>query len=104
MHTFVDEDGNYIYDFLTERHGLKFYEAIQKYINELRGIEYVDHVIILSHLGLSLEQEEYNSEAFLRNIEGVDAIIDGYSHQVYSEIRKDKTNKNIIIAQAGTKL
>ena len=104
LHTLVDEDGNYIYDFLTERQGLEFYEAIQKYINELREIEHVDYVIILSHLGLSAEQEEYSSEALLRNIEGVDAIIDGHSHQVYSEIRKDKTGKNVIIAQVGTKL
>ena len=104
LHTLVDEDGNYIYDFLTERQGLEFYEAIQKYINELREIEHVDYVIILSHLGLSAEQEEYSSEALLRNIEGVDAIIDGHSHQVYSEIRKDKTGKDVIIAQVGTKL
>ena len=104
LHTLVDEDGNYIYDFLTERKGQEFYEAIQKYINELREIEHVDYVIILSHLGLSAEQEEYSSEALLRNIEGVDAIIDGHSHQVYSEIRKDKTGKDVIIAQVGTKL
>ena len=104
LHTLVDEDGNYIYDFLTERQGLEFYEAIQKYINELREIEHVDYVIILSHLGLSAEQEEYSSEALLRNIEGVDAIIDGHSHQVYSEIRKDKTGKDVIITQVGTKL
>ena len=104
LHTLVDEDGNYIYDFLTERQGLEFYEAIQKYINELREIEHVDYVIILSHLGLSAEQEEYSSEALLRNIKGVDAIIDGHSHQVYSEIRKDKTGKDVIIAQVGTKL
>ena len=104
LHTLVDEDGNYIYDFLTERQGLEFYEAIQKYIDELREIEHVDYVIILSHLGLSAEQEEYSSEALLRNIEGVDAIIDGHSHQVYSEIRKDKTGKDVIIAQVGTKL
>ena len=104
LHTLVDEDGNYIYDFLTERQGLEFYEAIQKYIDELREIGHVDYVIILSHLGLSAEQEEYSSEALLRNIEGVDAIIDGHSHQVYSEIRKDKTGKDVIIAQVGTKL
>ena len=104
LHTLVDKDGNYIYDFLTERQGHEFYEAIQKYINELREIEQVDYVIILSHLGLSAEQEEYSSEALLRNIEGVDAIIDGHSHQVYSEKRKDKTGKDVIIAQVGTKL
>ena len=34
----------------------------------------------------------------------MDAIIDGHSHQVYSEIRKDKTGKDVIIAQVGTKL
>ena len=103
LHTLVDEDGNYIYDFLTERKGQEFYEAIQKYINELREYAHVDYVIILSHLGYTGEQEEYTSKALLENIDGVDAIIDGHSHQVYTIKSKDKKSNDIIVAQAGTK-
>ena len=104
LHTLVDEDGNYIYDFLTERKGQEFYEAIQKYINELREYAHVDYVIILSHLGYTGEQDEYTSKALLENIDGVDAIIDGHSHQVYTIKSKDKKGNDIIVAQAGTKL
>ena len=104
LHTLVDKDGNYIYDFLTERNGQELYETIQKYINELRNDNQVDYVIILSHLGFKGDQEGFGSEALLRNIEGVDAIIDGHSHQVYNKTSKNKTGKDIIITQASTKL
>ena len=104
LHTIVDEDGNYIYDFLTERKGQELYEAIQKYINELREYEHVDYVIILSHLGYKGDQEGFGSKDLLENIEGVDAIIDGHSHQVYNMTGKDKTGKDVIITQAGTRL
>ena len=104
LHTLVDKDGNYIYDFLTERNGKELYEAIQKYINELREYKHVDYVIILSHLGYKGDQEGFGSKALLENIEGVDAIIDGHSHQVYNITGKDKTGKDIIITQAGTRL
>ena len=104
LHTLIDNDGNYIYDFLTEKNGQELYDTIQKYINELRNDKQVDYVIILSHLGFKGDQEEFGSEALLRNIEGVDAIIDGHSHQVYNKTSKDKTGKDIIITQTGTKL
>jgi len=104
LHTLIDNDGNYIYDFLTEKNGQELYDTIQKYINELRNNKQVDYVIILSHLGFKGDQEEFSSEALLRNIEGVDAIIDGHSHQVYNKTSKDKTGKDIIITQTGTKL
>ena len=104
LHTLVDKDGNYIYDFLTERNGQELYDTIQKYIDELRNDKQVDYVIILSHLGFKGDQEEFGSEALLRNIEGVDAIIDGHSHEVYNKTSKDKTGKDIIITQTGTKL
>ena len=104
LHTLIDNDGNYIYDFLTEKNGQELYDTIQKYINELRNDKQVDYVIILSHLGFKGDQEEFSSEALLRNIEGVDAIIDGHSHQVYNKTSKDKTGKDIIITQTGTKL
>ena len=104
LHTLLDENDNYIYDFLTERNGQELYETVQNYINELRDKEQVDYVIILSHLGFKGDQEEFGSEALLRNIVGVDAIIDGHSHQVYNKYSKDKSGKDVIITQTGTKL
>ena len=104
LHTLKDENGNYIYDFLTERNGQEFYEAIQKYIKDLREIEHVDYVIIIAHLGYKVDPEEYTSKVLLENLEGVDAIIDGHSHQVYNITSKDKKDNDVYIVQAGSKL
>ena len=40
----------------------------------------------------------------MKNIEGVDAFIDGHSHKVYSQYTPDKNSNNVILAQTGTKL
>ena len=105
LHTLVDEDGNMIYDFLTEGEGQKLCEELQKYIDFLRNIKQVDYVILLAHLGNDGDAiEQYTSKGVLSNINGVDAIIDGHSHRVYNSPLPDKDKKEVIISQVGTKL
>ena len=48
--------------------------------------------------------EEYTSNDILSNLNGVDAVLDGHTHKVYNTTSKDKENKDIHIAQTGTKL
>ena len=101
----LDSDGNQVYDFLTENKSKELYERIQKHIDELRNVEKVDYVIILGHLGIYGDALEENSSAgVVKNLEGVDAFIDGHSHKVYSQETPDKNDKNVKLAQTGTKL
>ena len=48
--------------------------------------------------------EDYTSDFLLSKLEGVDAILDGHTHKIYNELSKDKNQKEIYIAQTGTKL
>ena len=98
LHNLVDEDGELVYDFLTENKGENLYSTIQNHINYLKKEKNVNYVIILSHLGYDGDiPEEFSSRGLLANIEGVDAIIDGHTHMLYNSTHKDKEQKAIYI-------
>jgi len=104
LHEILDEDNNIKYDFLTDKNGEELYSTIQKYITEVKE-KGANYVIILAHLGNDGDAPyEFTSDGFLANIEGVDAMLDGHTHRVYSQKSKDKNGKNITLCQTGTKL
>ena len=99
-----DGDGNLVYDFLSENHSKELFDRLQSQIDQIRS-QGVDYVIILAHLGIEGDAEfENTSEGLLKNIKNVDALIDGHTHLVYSKTTPDKTGKQILFAQTGTKL
>jgi len=98
-----DENGEAIYDLLNENHGQKLYDIVQNYINEVKNEKGANYVILLAHFGLN-STEDYTSDLLLKNLEGVDIVLDGHTHLVYNTTSKDKTNKDIHITQSGTKL
>ncbi|ADO76365.1 bifunctional metallophosphatase/5'-nucleotidase [Halanaerobium praevalens] len=62
--------------------GLKFADPVkiaQKSVDQLK--DKVDVVIALSHLGIS-EGSDYTSKMVAENVDGIDLIIDGHSHNV----------------------
>ena len=95
-----ESDGSPSYNFLPNYDDLASH--IQKYINELRNDKNVDYVILLTHIGMDLE--EYTSNGLVSRLENVDAVLDGHTHKVYSDKVKDKNNKEVPITQTGTKL
>ena len=102
--TIKDDDGNQVYDFLTENHSKELYDRVQTKIDEVKA-QGVDYVIILAHLGIGGDAEEENTSAgLLRNLKNVDALIDGHTHLTYARTTPDKTGKGIPFAQTGTKL
>ena len=104
LHEILDEDNNIKYDFLTDNNGEELYSTIQNYITEVKE-KGANYVIILAHLGNEGDAPyEFTSDGFLANIEGVDAMLDGHTHRVYSQKSKDKNGKNITLCQTGTKL
>ena len=97
-----DSDGEAIYDFLTGNNTQELYDRVQKYINEVKNDKGADYVIILTHIGMDIEQ--YTSNELLSKLENVDAVLDGHTHLIYNTTSKDKNNKDIHISQTGTKL
>ena len=102
--TMLDDNGELIYDFLTENHTQKLYDTVQQHIDNLKR-QNVDYIIIIGHLGIGGDAlEENNSAGLLKNLKNVNAFIDGHTHLIYSQNLVDKDGKPVLIAQTGTKL
>ena len=100
---FQDENGNYIYDFAQGEKGQTLYKTVQKYVDEAMK-EGANYVVAIGHLGDEGASEYWSSKSLIKNTYGIDIFIDGHSHEVYSEILKNKKGKNVLLAQTGTKL
>ena len=99
----LDENGEMVYDFLAGNEGKDLYDTVQKYIDEINQYK-VDYIIILSHLGNEGELNEYTSGELISHINGISAVLDGHSHQIYNITMKDTEGNDIPLAQTGTKL
>ena len=101
---FQDGQGNYIYGFNEDETGRKLYRALQKSINAARE-NGADYVFIVGHLGLNGSIEYWNSESVAANTRGVDAVLDGHSHErIQGKYVKNYLGKDVLIVQTGTKL
>ena len=101
---FQDGQGNYLDGFNEDETGRKLYKALQKSINAARE-NGADYVFIVGHLGINGSIEYWNSENVAANTRGVDAIIDGHSHErIQGKYVKNYVGKDVLIAQTGTKL
>ena len=101
---FQDEKGNYIYGFFEDETGEKLYAQVQRTIDQVRK-DGAEHVFIVGHLGMDGSIPRWASPAIARNTRGLDAIIDGHSHEQYAaRYEKDLDGKEILITQTGTKL
>ncbi len=101
---FQDENGNYIYDLLQKDNtGQAVYDAIQKSADDARA-EGADYVILLGHLGMSAAVKPWDYASVATNTSGIDAILDGHSHDYEQVMVKNKDGKVIPRAACGTKL
>lgn len=100
---FQDEAGNYIYGFSEDETGEKLYAAVQDAVDSARN-EGAEIVILVGHLGRNYVTERWSSESVLANTTGIDAMIDGHSHEEYTTTVKNKNGEEVLLAQTGTKL
>ena len=100
---FQDSQGKYIYTLSEDSNGKKLYSAIQKSVNAARN-EGADYVILVGHLGIDGTTDRWKSTTVIANTTGIDAVIDGHSHEVYTDMVKNKKGREIILTQTGTKL
>ena len=100
----LNEVGEPMYDFLADDTGERLAQALQGYIDEARA-EGADYVILVSHLGNNDSiTERFRTEKIMERLEGLDAIIDGHSHEIYNKTVTDRTGKEIPVAQAGNNM
>lgn len=99
----LDDSGRPMYDFLVDRDGSKLRGALQDSVDKLRR-EGADVVILLSHLGDNEGvSEQFRTSKVIEGVNGIDAILDGHTHQFFSKTIKDKDGKEILTLQTGTK-
>ena len=101
---FQDENGNFIYDFLqTDKTGQAVYDAIQKSADNARA-EGADYVILLGHLGMYAADAPWDYASVAANTSGIDAILDGHSHDSDQVKVKNKDGAEIPRSACGTKM
>jgi 2',3'-cyclic-nucleotide 2'-phosphodiesterase (5'-nucleotidase family) len=100
---FQDENGNYIYGFCEDESGQKLYAQTQSAIDSARA-EGATYVVVVGHLGENGSTDRWTSDSVIKNTTGIDAFIDGHSHEQYGKYVKDKDGKDVLLTQTGTKL
>lgn len=100
---FQDESGNYVYGFCQDETGAALYASVQASVNAARKAG-ADYVVAIGHLGESGITDRWTSEAVIKNTTGIDAMIDGHSHETYSDVVKNGQGEDVVLAQTGTKL
>lgn len=99
--TFQDEGGSYVYGFCQDDTGEALYGTVQASVDAART-EGADYVVAVAHLGQTGITEQWRSDALVRNTTGIDAVIDGHSHEAY--VQKDVENADgeaVPIVQTG---
>lgn len=96
---FQDENGNLIYGFCENN----FYDTIQNTIDQAKT-EGADVVIAIGHLGITGITEGWRSTDVIANTTGIDALIDGHSHEVVpDQICQNKDGEDVTLTSTGSK-
>ena len=100
---FQDANGNYIYGFCEDESGQALYNQVQVTVDAANA-QGADYVILVGHLGNEGVSGQWSSEAVIKNTNGIDAVIDGQSHETYDKTFPNKDGEQIVVTQTGTKL
>lgn len=100
---FQDANGTYIYGFSEGDNGAQLYTQVQSAVDQARA-EGAQYVILVGHLGEEGSTPAWTSDAVIANTTGIDACIDGHSHEVYDKYVSNKNGEQVLLTQTGTKL
>ncbi|MDO4183492.1 MAG: 5'-nucleotidase C-terminal domain-containing protein, partial [Coriobacteriia bacterium] len=98
--TFKDAQGNYLYSFAESENGQALYSVVQKNVDAARAAG-ADYVIAVGHMGQMGVESAWRSDTLVQNTTGIDAFVDGHSHQVYQQDVKNKNGEVVPITQCG---
>lgn len=100
---FKDANGAYLYGFCEDETGQKLYDRVQQTVDDARA-DGADCVVAIGHLGESGVATHWRSDTVIANTTGIDAFIDGHSHEQYEQHVANKAGKDVLLAQTGTQL
>ena len=100
---FQDENGNFIYGFFEDETGEGLYNAVQKAVDDARA-EGASIVIAMAHLGNEAECSPYTYADVIANTTGIDALLDGHSHDTNHVEMRNKARETVLRQGCGTKM
>lgn len=100
---FMDDNGNFIYGFMQDETGESVYNAVQQSVDAARA-EGADYVIVIGHMGNETECIPWRYNDVISNVSGIDAFLDGHSHDTDQVVMKDKDGKDVVRSACGTKM
>ena len=99
---FQDQFGRYRFSFCEDETGEALYSQVQSAVDQARG-EGADYVIMVGHLGDNGITEKWSSRSVIATTTGIDAAIDGHSHEVCVENVPNENGEMVVLTQTGTK-
>ncbi len=100
---FQDENGNFIYGFCQDESGEALYTAVQNAIDAAVA-EGAAYVIGLAHLGNEAECKPWTYADVIGNTTGMDALLDGHSHDTDQVEMLNKDGETVLRSACGTKM
>ncbi len=100
---FEDENGEFVYSFLQDETGEGVYNAVQSAADNARK-EGAEYVIVLGHLGNEEQCRPWTYADVISHTNGIDAFLDGHSHDTDQVIMKNKDGKEVPRSACGTKM
>ena len=100
---FQDDEGNFIYGFMQDETGEKLYAAVQSAVDAAIA-EGADYVIAMAHLGNEATCAPYTYADVIANTTGIDAFLDGHSHDTDQVVMQNKDGEGVPRSGCGTKL
>ena len=100
---FKDEEGNFIYGFFQDETGEMLYNAVQTAVDAAIA-EGAAYVVAMGHTGNEAECQPWTYADVIGNTTGIDAYLDGHSHDKDQVIMKNKDGEDVLRSACGTKL
>ena len=100
---FQNEKGEFVYGFFQDDTGEGVYKAVQQAVDDARA-EGAEYVVVLGHMGNEEECRPWTYADVIENTTGIDAFLDGHSHDTEQVTMKNKDGEDVIRSACGTKL
>ncbi len=100
---FQDDSGNFVYGFMQDETGEGVYNAVQSAVDAARA-EGAQYVVVMGHIGNEETCAPWTYADIISNTNGIDAFLDGHSHDTDQVVMKNKDGQDVIRSACGTKL
>lgn len=100
---FKNEEGEFVYGFFQDETGEKLYNAVQSAVDAAIA-EGASYVVAMGHVGNEAECKPWTYADIIGNTNGIDAFLDGHSHDKEQVIMLNKDGEDVLRSGCGTKL